>query len=156
MRLKGVRRLSLRQLQLSDLQVNSCGKWTAPNGVTFLELYQVVPVFTSVGANVQPIVDYEVGTPPEFAFLVKAISYTGVTPGTLIQVQWPDGRYLQQSPVDFFSFCGTGRRARWIEGGKLCPPNSKIRLKIDNSLVDAQSDIELYFEGVLRIPMVNG
>jgi hypothetical protein len=148
--------LSLRRLQLSDLQVNACGKWTAPNGVTFLELPHTICVFTSVLANAAPIVDFEVGTPPEFPFLAKILSYTGVTPGTLIQVQWPDGRYLQQSPVDLFSFCGTGRRARWLEAPKLCPPNSKIRLKIDNSLVDSESDVELYFEGVLRIPMVNG
>lgn len=148
--------MSLRQLQPSDLQVNACGKWTAPNGTKYLELYHVVPVFTSVAANALPIVDYEVGTPAEFAFVAKCISYTGLTPGTLIQVQWPDGRYLQSSPVDMFSFCGTGKRARWLEIPKVCPPDSKIRLKIDNSLVDVQSDIEMYFEGVLRVPMVNG
>jgi hypothetical protein len=148
--------LSLRQLQISDLQVNACGKWSNPSGVQYLELPHVVPVFTSIGANVAPIADYEVGTPAEFAFLVKCLSYTGLTPGTLIQVQWPDGRYLQSNPVDMFSFCGTGKRARWLERPKLCPPNTKIRLKLDNSLVGSQSDIEMYFEGVLRVPMVNG
>jgi hypothetical protein len=147
--------LSLRTLQISDLQVNACGKWTDPNGTKYLELPHVVPVFTSVGADVAPIVDYEVGTPPEFGFGVKCISYTGITPGTLIQIQWPDGRYLQSNPVDMFSFCGTGKRARWLEVVKWMPPNSKIRLKIDNSAA-AYTDIEMYFEGVLRVPMVNG
>jgi hypothetical protein len=146
--------MSLRQLLLSDLQINACGKFTDPSGVQILELPHTVPVFTSVAGDAPVVADYEQGTPAEFAFLVKAISFTGLTPGTLIQIQWPDGRYLQNSPVDFFSFCGTGKRARWLEAPKLCPPNSKIRLTIDNSAVGSQSDIELYFEGVLRIPMV--
>jgi hypothetical protein len=146
--------MSLRQLRLSDLQVNSVGKWTDPSGVQFLELPHTVPVFTSVPENTY-VSDYEQGTPPEFAFVVKCVSFTGVIPGTLIQIQWPDGRYLQNVPIDFYSFCGTGKRARWLEAPKLCPPNSKIRLTIDNSQVNFQSDIELYFEGVLRIPMVN-
>lgn len=148
--------MSLREIKLSDLQVNACGKFIDPSGVTFLELPQTLCVFTSVAPNASLIPDYEQATPPEFPFLCKLISYTGLTPGTLIQIQWPDGKYLQSVPLDFFSFCGTGKRARWLEVPKLCPPSSKIRLTIDNSAVDAQSDIELYFEGVLRIPMVNG
>jgi hypothetical protein len=148
--------LSLRQIKVSDLQVNGCGKYVDPSGAVFLELFQVVPVFTSLVANQAVVPDYEQGTPPEFAFLVKAISYTGLTPGTLVQIQWPDGRYLQSAPIDMFSFCGTGKRARWLEAPKLCPPNSKIRLLLDNSAVDSPSDVELYFEGVLRVPMVNG
>ena len=148
--------MSLRQIKLSDLQVNACGKWKAPNGTDILHLPFTLPAFRTLTAN-QPVVsDFEIGTPPEFGFLVKALSYTGLTPGTLIQVQWPDGRYLQNTPVDFFSFCGTGKRARWLEAPKLCPPSSKIRLTIDNSAVGSESDIELYFEGVLRVPMVNG
>ena len=148
--------MSLRQLKLSDLQINSCGTFKDPSGTQYLELPHTVCVFTTVGANAAIIPDYEQATPPEFPFLVKMISYTGLTAGTLIQIQWPDGRYLQNTPVDFFSFCGTGKRARWLEAPKMCPPNAKIRLTIDNSQVDAQSDIELYFEGVLRVPMVNG
>ena len=148
--------MSLRQLKLSDLQVNSCGKWTAPNGTKYIELPHTVCVFTSLTAN-QPIVtDYEQATPPEFWFLAKAVSYTGLTPATLVQIQWPDGKYLSNVPVDLFSFCGTGKRARWLEYPKLCPPNSKIRLTLDNSAVDSESDVQLFFEGVLRVPMVNG
>lgn len=146
--------MSLRELKLSDLQVNACGKWTDPAGVEFLELPHTICVFTSVAGDAAIVPDYEQATPAEFDFLVKAISYTGLTPGTLIQIQWPDGRYLQSSPVDFFSFCGTGKRARWLEIPKLLPPNSKIRLTINNSAVGSQSNIEMYFEGVLRIPMV--
>ena len=147
--------MSLRELNISDLQVNACGKWVSPGGMTFLELPHTVTTFTSIAAGVA-VPEYEQGTPAEFEFLVKAISFTGITAGTLIQIQWPDGRYLQSKPVDFFSFVGTGKRARWLEAPKLCPPNSKIRLTIDNSAAGSQSDIELYFEGVLRVPMVNG
>ena len=148
--------MSLRQLKLSDLQVNSCGRWTAPNGTVFIELPHTLAVYTTLAANAPIVTDYEQATPPEFSFFAKAISNTGLTPGTLVQVQWPDGKYLSNVPVDAFSFWGTGKRARWLEIGKLCPPSSKIRLTFDNSAVDAESDVEMFFEGVLRIPMVNG
>jgi hypothetical protein len=144
--------MSFRQIKLSDLQVNTCGQWTAPNGTRFLELPHTVTTFLTVAGNAE-LFEYEQGTEPDFRFLCKAVSFTGVTPGTLIQIQWPDGRYLQSVPMDFFSFVGTGKRARWLEAPKLMPPSSKIRLTIDNSQVDVSSDIELYFEGVLRIPM---
>lgn len=147
--------MNLRTIKLSDLQLNGCGVFTLPNGSQILELPWTVPVFTSVAA-LTTVEDFEVSTHPEFAFEVKAVSYTGLVPGTLIQIQWPDGLYLQNTPVDFFSFCGTGKRARWLEVPKLCGTNAKIRLNINNSAVDQQSDIELYFEGVLKIPMVNG
>ena len=146
--------MSLRELHLSDLQANACGVWQAPNGVKYLAVPHTIPVFASLTAMQAPIYDYEESTPPQYEFLIKAVSYTGITPGTLIQIQWPDGRYLQNAGVDFFSFCGTGKRARWLEKPKRVPPNAKIRLNLDNSGVNAVSNIELYFEGVLLVPMV--
>jgi hypothetical protein len=148
--------LSLRQIQLSDLQVNACGVYTTPQGIKILPLPWTLPGYTSLLADQAPYPDFEIGTHPEFPFVVRQISYTGLTAGTLIQVQWPDGKYLQNTPVDFFSFCGTGKRARYLERPKLVPPQSKIRLNLDNSAVGSNSDVEIYFEGCLLIPLVNG
>lgn len=148
--------MSLRDLKLSDLQLNACGAYSLPSGAKILVVPHTIPVFETLQAN-QPIVtDYEQATDPDYDFIVKAISYTGLTPGTLIQVQWPDGRYLSNAPVNLFSFCGTGKRSRGFDQPKLVPANQKIRLTLDNSAVDSVSNVEMYFEGVLRVALVNG
>lgn len=148
--------MSLRELKLSDLQINSCGAASAPNGAKILFVPHTIPVFETLQAEQAILTDYEVATDPDYDFIVKAISYTGLTPATLFQVQWPDGRYLSNTTVDLFSFCGTGKRSRGFDAPKLCPAASKIRLTMDNSAVGSISNVELYFEGVLKVILVNG
>jgi len=143
----------LREMRLSDLQLQSCTRWVSPDGVVYLELPYVLPFFKTVAAGAM-VDDSELGTPPAYEFACKAIGSTGVTPGTLVQIQWPDGRYLSNPGVDFFSFVGTGRRGRLLDVPKRLRPASKIRLNIDNSGVAVASELEIYFEGVLRIPLV--
>jgi hypothetical protein len=143
----------LREMRLSDLQLKTCTRWRAPDGVVYLEIQHTLPFYRTVAAGAV-LDDVELGTPPEFEFACKQISSTGVTPGTLIQIQWPDGRYLSNPGVDFFSFVGTGRRARGLEFPKRIKPASKIRFNIDNSGVPTSADLEIYFEGVLRVPLV--
>lgn len=142
----------LREMRLSDLQLKTCTRWVAPDGVVYLEIAHTLPFYLSVAAGVM-LDDVELGTPPEFEFACKQICSTGITPGTLVQIQWPDGRYLSNPGVDFFSFVGTGRRARGLEFPKRIKPASKLRFNIDNSAAGA-SDLEIYFEGVLRVPLV--
>lgn len=76
--------MSLHQLKLSDLQVNSCGKWTAPNGTKFIELPHSVCVFTSLTANQPIITDYEQATPYpklcEASFMSQPNFFTGINP----------------------------------------------------------------------------
>jgi len=140
-------------MQLSDLQLRSCTRWVSPEGVVYLELPRVLPFFRTVTAGAM-VDDAELGTDPAYEFAVKAIGNTGVTPGTLIQIQWPDGRYLSDPGVDFFSFVGTGRRGRLLDVPKRLRPASKIRFNLDNSGVASDAKLEIYFEGVLRIPLV--
>lgn len=146
--------MNLRGLQLSDLQLGSCSGWMNPSGTRYLELHHVLPYFNQVGAG-DLLDDEEVGTPAQYPFVVKAVSFTGVTPGTLVQIQWPDGRYLSNPGIDFFSFVGTGRRGRLIDPHKVLLANSKIRMNIDNTAVGSAANMEIYFEGCLRIPLVN-
>ena len=145
--------MNLRTLKLSDLQLGDCSRWFQPNGTQYLELPLILPYFKQVTGG-QVLDDEEVGTPPKYPFVCKAIGSTGVTPGTLVQIQWPDGRYLSNPGIDFFSFVGTGRRGRLIDPHKRMPPASKIILNIDNSGTDATSNLEIYFEGCLLIPLV--
>jgi hypothetical protein len=143
-----------RQLEISDLQLQACQRWRAPDGAEFFELFNVIPFYQHVAANAV-LVDVELGTPPEFEFVCKAIGYTGLTYGTLIQLQWPDGRYLQASGVDYAAFVQTGKRGRLVERPKRMPPASKLRFNIDNTGNPATAvDIELFLEGVLLVPMI--
>lgn len=138
---------------LTDYQLKACNRWTLPDGSVKLPLPRVIPFYVTVLAG-QILNDVEVGTPPEFDFLCKVVSSTGVTPGTLIQVQWPDGRYLSNPGVDYFGFVGTGRRGRLVSPHKFCQRNSKIRVNLDNSGVGSDADIEIYFEGVVLVDLV--
>jgi hypothetical protein len=143
-----------RQLELSDLQIQSCSRWRDPAGREFLELFHVIPFYLTLGANAAPLSDVELGIHSEFDFVCTAIGYTGQTPGTLVQIQWPDGRYLSQTGVDVFNFVQTGKRGRPIAPQKVCERGTKIRLNIDNSAVGEASSLELFFEGLLRVPMI--
>lgn len=140
-------------MQLTDLQIEACSLWKDPAGVSYLEVPHVVPFYFVIAAGATKE-DVELGTPAEFAFRCKVVSSTCLTPGTLIQIQWPDGRYLSNPGIDFFSFVGTGRRGRNLEHPKVFPPSSKIRFNLDNSAVAVDSELELFFEGVLLVPMV--
>ena len=146
-------KMNFSTLKLSDLQLGDCTRWIAPSGTQYLELPLILPYFKQVAAGAI-LEDEEVGTPPEYPFVCKAIGFTGTTPGTIVQIQWPDGRYLSNPGLDFFSFVRTGRMGRLIDPHKLMPQNSKIILNIDNTGVGA-AVLEIYFEGCLRIPLVS-
>jgi hypothetical protein len=144
-----------RQLELTDLQVSACSRWRDPAGREFLELPNMIPFFRVVPGGAS-LFDVELGIPAEFDFLCKAIgAVTDGTIGMVTRIQWPDSRYLQASPIDFQRFCRTGKRGRLIDPHKLCEKGQKIRLSLDNTANEEQVGIELYFEGVLRIPMVH-
>jgi hypothetical protein len=145
---------TLREMQLTDLQLATCSRWINPPGVTVLPAPHTIPWFYQVGANAQAD-GVELATDKQFPFLLKVISFTGTTPGTLIRIQWPDGRYFSNPGVDFFSFVRTGKNGRLLSPHKLLAPNQKIRIDIDNSLVDSAAVLELYLEGILQVPLVN-
>lgn len=144
----------MRLANLSDYQLQGCNRW-ALQGATKLGIAHTEPLFLTVPANSPVLPDVELATPSENDFLVKVVSFTGVTPGTLLQIQWPDGRYLSNPGLDFFSFVGTGRRGRLILPHKFCPRASKIRVNIDNSQVASVANIELYFEGVILVDLLS-
>lgn len=144
----------LRQLQLTDLQLSTCTRWVNPSGVTVLPVPYTIPFYYQIAAS--SVADgVEIATHADFPFLLKVLSFTGVTPGTLIRLQWPDGRYLSNPGLDFFSFVRTGKLGRLLDPHKLLLPAQKLRLDIDNSGVGSASVIEMYLEGTLQVPLVN-
>jgi hypothetical protein len=147
----------VKAAQLSDYQLKSCNKWVLPTG-TKLAIPHTIPFFQYILSGAV-LSDLELATPAQADFLCKVVSSTGVTPGTLVQIQWPDGRYLSNPGVDFFSFVGTGRRGRLVSPYKLCPKSSKIRINLDNSVAIGGSappnaNMEIYFEGVLLVDLI--
>ena len=139
--------------KLSDLQLSTCNRWQLPSGVVKLAIPHVLPFYGNLFPNTI-VNDVEMATPPDYDFVCKLISFTGVTPGTLVQIQWPDGRYLSNPGLDFFSFVGTGRRSRLLSPHKFCPKSSKIKMNYDNSQVNSTSVIEMYFEGVILVDLL--
>jgi len=141
----------VKSLELSDLQLKSCTKWVA-NGQALLPIPHVIPFYYYAQTG-QMYSDVELATPSEGPFVCKVISSTGTVPGTIVQIQWPDGRYLSNPGIDFFSFVGTGRRGRLVYPHKILPRTSKIRLNLDNTN-GANANMEIFFEGLLLMPMV--
>lgn len=144
----------MKPAPLTNLQLTTCTRWQE-NNAYYLQLPHVLSFYGQYSANQPPIPDREIGT-PAFIFVCKVVSFTGVTPASIIQIQWPDGRYLTNPGIDMFSFCGTGKRGWLLDSPKRMAPNSKIRISVDNSLANSVADIELHFEGVILAPLVKG
>lgn len=155
--------MALRELRLTDLQIRACSLWVAPDGTQYLPVPHTIPFYFNAPANppqTTQVPDVELGTPPKYKFLCKVISAAlqqtenPSIPTPIIQVQWPDGRYLSNPGMDVFSFIGTGKNGRLISPHKLMEPNSKIRLNVDNTANDVSYQVVMFFEGVLLVPLV--
>jgi hypothetical protein len=143
----------MRALTLTDYQLKSCNKWQLPGGLTKLAVPHTLPFFVSVGPNTNDVLnDQELSTPADHDFICKVVSCTNIAPNTAVQIQWPDGRYLSNPGLDFFSFVGTGRRGRLISPHKFCPKASKIKLNFVNT--GANAEMEIYFEGVILVDLI--
>ena len=95
----------------------------------------------------------------QYDFVINGISAVVDVTGddeTLLQIQWPDGRYLSNPGLPVWDFIGTGLRGWVLENPEVIAHGSKVKLNIDNSGNGSNVNLGLFFEGVLRIPMVQG
>lgn len=127
--------------------------WVSPDGRVFLELPHTIPWYYTAAA-LTLYQGVEQGMNPDYDFLVKAISSVSDVPGTLIQIQWPDGRFLSNPGLPVYDFIGVGLRGWVLENPEILPRGSKVKLQVDNSANGSAVNLDLFFEGVLRIPMV--
>lgn len=128
--------------------------WTSPEGRVFLELPHAMPwYYTAAGSTLYQGI--EQGMNPDYDFIVKAICAVIDVPVTLIQIQWPDGRFLSNPGLPMYDFIGTGLRGWVLENPELIQRGEKIKLQVDNSANASAVNLDLFFEGLLRIPMVN-
>jgi len=155
--------VALRELRLTDLQLRACSLWTDPDGTQYLPVYKCLPYYFVAPANppqTTPVSDNELGTPPRYRFLCKTIeaafSQTAnpSIPTPVVQIQWPDGRYLSNPGMKVFSFIGTGKNAYLVDPFKMCPPSSKIRMNIDNTDSTVAYQLQMFFVGALLVPLI--
>lgn len=143
--------MALRRIKLDDYQIAACDLWTAPDGTVYVPVPFVVPITFRAAAGVA-YPGVEIGCDSEFDFEASVISAVVIVPGATVQVQWPDGRYNSNPGIPVYDFIGTGKRALLLDPPELIPRGDKIRLNIQGGAVD--STINLFFEGVLKVPMV--
>lgn len=130
--------------------------WRAPSGQLFLPLAHTIPWYFQAALS-KAYQGIEQGMNADYDFLVKAIGAVVDTPGnntTLVQIQWPDGRYLSNPGLSVFDFIGTGLRGWGLDNPELIPRGAKVKLNVDNSGNSLSVvNLALFFEGVLLVPM---
>lgn len=140
---------------LTDYQFQSCS-WTSPEGATYLELPHTISWYFQALADT----DYpglEQAMSAQYDFVIHAIGAVVDVTGddeTLVQIQWPDGRFLSNPGLPVWDFIGTGLRGWNLENPELIAHGSKVKLNVDNTDNSSNVNLALFFEGVLRIPMV--
>lgn len=93
----------------------------------------------------------EQGTPPRYPFLVHAISALVSAAYTYMRIQWPDGHYMSNVPVEIWSMMRTGRNGRLLERPRFTEPGDVIRMELGTQQV-AVVQVKIYFEGCILIP----
>ena len=143
--------------KLTDMQFRACN-WTSPAGADFLPLAHTIPwYFTAAATTLYQGIEQAMNS--QYDFLVTGISAVVDVTGnneTLLQIQWPDGRFLSNPGLPVWDFIGTGLRGWVLENPELIPHGTKVKLNIDNSNNSSIVNLGLFFEGLLRVPMVQG
>jgi hypothetical protein len=140
---------------ITAAKLTACVPYNSPRG-NFLQL-PWTPVFEIQLNNVGnlsflSVPGQEQGTHPKYGFLVHAISALVDLPYTYMRVQWPDGKYLSNVPIDIWSMIQTGRNGRLMARPKYCEPGSVIRMEFGTSQVDDPVNVKVFFEGAILIP----
>jgi len=95
---------------------------------------------------------HEQNAPNKYHFLIKAISAIVDLPYTYMRVQWPDGKFLSNVPVDIWSMMRTGRNGRLLEVPKLIEKNGVIRMEFGTQQTGQVVNVQIFFEGCILIP----
>lgn len=94
----------------------------------------------------------EQGAPAKYNYLIHAMSSIVSLPYTYCRVQWPDGHYLSNVPVDLWSMVQTGRNGRLFSRPKFIPKGSVIRMELGTNQTSAVVQVQIFYEGCILIP----
>jgi len=140
--------------KLTADKLQACVPYSCPQGNFFQlphTLFFEYQIQNSGGAGYLDVPGLEQATPPKYCFLVYALCALVQNPFTYGRIQWPDGKFLSNVPVDLWSMMQTGRNGRLLERQKFCDRNSVIRIDLGTSQPD-NVNVQFFFEGVLLIP----
>jgi len=140
--------------KITPAKLQACAPYGGPRG-NFLQLpftsFFEVSLNNAGGTAFLSIPGQEQAAPSAYDFLVHQISALVSAPDTYMRVQWPDGRYLSQTPVDIWSMIQTGRNGRLLGRPKFVEKNGVIRMEFGTGQAEVVN-VQIFFEGALLIP----
>lgn len=141
--------------KITAAKLQACMPYACPQG-NFLQL-PFCSVFETQLSNVDgtaflSVPGAEQNAPNKYDFLIHAMAALVSAPYTYMRVQWPDGHFLSNIPVDIWSMMQTGRNGRLFERPRFVEKNSVIRMEFGTAQTSAVVNVQLFFEGALLIP----
>jgi hypothetical protein len=136
-------------------KLQACMPYTCARGsflqLPFTSIFEIV-MDNTAGADFLSVPGQEQNAPPKYDFLIHALSAIVSLPYAYMRIQWPDGHFLSNTPVDIWSMIQTGRNGRLFEQPKFIEKNSVIRMDFGTSQSGAVVQAKIFFEGALLIP----
>jgi hypothetical protein len=141
--------------KITAAKLQACMPYVCPRG-TFLQLPFTstfeINLDNTAGSSFLDVPGQEQNAPNKYDFLIHAYSALVTAPYTYMRIQWPDGKFLSNNPVDIWSMVQTGRNGRLFERPKFIEKNSVIRMDFGTAQSDAVVQVKIFFEGALLIP----
>ncbi len=141
--------------KLTPAKLAACQPYRNARG-NFLQLPFVskfeIQLDNTAGTSFLSIPGQEQNAPPKYDFLIHAMSALVDLPYTYLRVQWPDGHYLSNTPVDIWSMMQTGRNGRLFSRPKFIERNSVIRMEFGTGQTESVVNVRVFYEGCLLIP----
>jgi len=141
--------------KLTAAKLQACVRYNCPQG-NFLQLPFPASIFeidldNTDGTAFLSVPGQELNAPPRYDWLIHSYSAIVSLPYTYMRIQWPDGHFFSNTPVDIWSMVQTGRNGRLFERPKFIEKNGVIRMDLGTSQTDVVN-VKVFFEGCLLIP----
>jgi hypothetical protein len=141
--------------KITAAKLQACVPFTCPRGnflqLPFTSIFEIT-LDNTEGSDFLSVPGQEQNAPPKYDFLIHAISAQVSAAYTYMRIQWPDGHFLSNTPVDIWSMMQTGRNGRMFERPKFIEKNSVIRMDFGTAQTSAVMQVRIFFEGALLIP----
>ena len=142
--------------KITAAKPQACVPYSCSRG-NFLQLPFPASIFevnldNTSGTELLSVPGQEHNAPNKYDWLIHSISALVSLPYTYMRIQWPDGHFLSNTPVDIWSMMQTGRNGRLFEKPKFVEKNSVIRMDFGTAQTSAVVQVKIFFEGCLLIP----
>jgi hypothetical protein len=145
--------------KITPAKLQACVPYECSRGrffqLPFISIFETVldnTVASGFGTGFLFVPGNEQGAPPKYDFLIHALSALVGLPYTYMRVQWPDGHYLSNVPVDIWSMMRTGRNGRLLTKPKFIERGSVIRMELGTQQITAPVGVKVHYEGCILVP----